>query len=73
LTGVDFSTLSDCDPAPEFEWAATKLAEMEFEEHLMGLLLEDIARMDAAAAAKAAAEAADKVVEFDGVSYVKAW
>jgi hypothetical protein len=29
--------------------------------------------MDVAAEAKAAAEAADKVVEFDGVKYVKAW
>ena len=28
---------------------------------------------DAAAEAKAAAEAADKIVEFDGVKYVKAW
>ena len=37
------------------------------------MLLAEIARMDAAAEAKAAAEAADKVVEFDGVKDVKAW
>lgn len=46
---------------------------MEFEENLKTRLLAEIARMDAAAEAKAAAEAADKVVEFDGVKYVKAW
>ena len=46
---------------------------MEFEENLKTMLLAEIARMDAAAEAKAAAETADKVVEFDGVKYVKAW
>lgn len=46
---------------------------MEFEEKPKTMLLAEIARMDAAAEAKAAAEAADKVVEFDGVKYVKAW
>ena len=71
--GVDSSDFSDCDPTPEFEWAAAKVAEMEFEENLKTMLLAEIARMDAAAEAKAAAEVADKVVEFDGVKYVKAW
>ena len=46
---------------------------MEFEENLKTMLLAEIARMDTAAEAKAAAEVADKVVEFDGVKYVKAW
>ena len=60
-------------PTPEFERTAAKVAEMEFEEDLKTRLLAEIARMDAAAEAKAAAEAADKVVESDGVKYVKAW
>jgi len=46
---------------------------MEWEENLRAMLLAEIARMDAVAEAKAAAEAADKLVDFDGVSYVKAW
>ena len=71
--GVDSSDFCDCDPTPEFEWAAAKVAEMEYEEKLKTMLLAEIARMDAAAEAKAAAEAADRVVEFDGVKYVKAW
>jgi hypothetical protein len=51
---------------------------MEFEEYfeeyrLRTMLLASIAEMDAAAEARAAAEAADKIVEFVGVKYVKAW
>jgi hypothetical protein len=65
--------LSDSDPSPEVDWAATKIAEMEWEENLKNMLLAEIAHMDAVAEAKAAAEAADKIVDFDGVSYVKAW
>jgi hypothetical protein len=68
--------LPDSDSSPDSEWAATKAAEMEWEEFqndLMDGLLTSIALVDAAAEAKAAAEAAEKIVEFDGVIYMKAW
>jgi hypothetical protein len=53
--------------------AGPDLAEQQWEAAAMALLRAEIDRMDAVAAATAAAKHEDKFIIIDGLPYVKAW